>query len=140
MRPLYDTLNEPAIKAVARRLRWVMVATIVIDLLLTLHGQPGSYWQNPATALEPNPPVRHLMMMGIGPFLVVVTVYCAIAVLLVSVLPGWIGLVTALVFSRGHFYAGSTWLEARMGLGMNGVYLYAVPLAIAIAICTRAPE
>ncbi len=133
-------LNDPAIKAVAGRLRWVMVATIVIDLLLTLHGQPGSYWQNPAMALEPNPPVRQLMVMGIGPFLAGVTIYCAIAVLLVSFLPGWIGLVTALVYSLGHFYAGSTWLEARMGLGMNGVYLYAVPLAIAIAICSRAPE
>ncbi len=80
------------------------------------------------------------MVMGIGTFLFAVAIYCAVAFLLVSVLPRWIGFVTALVYSLGHFYAGSTWLEARMGLGMNGVYLYAVPLAIAIAICTGAPE
>jgi hypothetical protein len=113
---------------------------MIVDLLLTLHGQPKSYWQNPATALEPNPLVRHLMVKGIGAFLLAVAIYCAIAFLLVSILPRWIGFVTALVYSLGHFYAGSTWLEARMGMGMNGVYLYAVPLAVAIAICTGAHD
>ena len=120
----------------ARRMRWIMLATMMIDLALTLHGQPRSYWRDPATALEPNPPVRYLMQMGVLPFLVVVILYCGIAFALVSFLPSWIGYVTALVFSFGHFYAGSTWLEARMGWGMTGVYIYAVPLALAIALCS----
>ena len=120
----------------AHRLRWIMLATMAIDLLLTLHGQPRSYWHDPATALEPNPPVRYLMHMGLLPFLVAVVLYCGVAFAVVSLLPSWIGYVTALVFSFGHFYAGSTWLEARMGLGMMGVYAYAVPLALGIGLCS----
>lgn len=113
-----------------------MLGTMVVDLVLTLYGQPRSYWRDPATALEPNPAVRYLMHMGVIPFLVAVVLYCGIAFSLVSFLPSWIGYVTALVCSLGHFYAGSTWLEARMGWGMTGVYVYAVPLALAIALCS----
>ncbi len=120
-------------------MRWVMIATIVVDLLLTLHGQPSSYWRDSITAIEPNPPVRHLMVLGILPFLAAFVIYCVLAFVLASVLPPWIAGVTSQVFTLGHFYAGSTWLEARMGLGMNGVYLYAVPLAIVIMICVHLP-
>jgi hypothetical protein len=114
-----------------------MMGVIIIDLLLTLHGQPKTYWHDPSTALEPNPGVRHVMVLGWAPFLLITALYCAAAFALASFLPVRVSFVASLVYTLVHFYAGSTWLEWRMGLGMNSVFLYGISLAIAIALCLR---
>ena len=41
---------DPGIK----RLRWVMIATLLGDLTVTFAGQPASYWRNLSTVTESN--------------------------------------------------------------------------------------
>jgi hypothetical protein len=41
-------------RQVIKRLRWVMLVAMLLDQLITLRGQPDSYWANPQTVHEAN--------------------------------------------------------------------------------------
>ena len=41
-----------------KRLRWIMLGAMLFDLLITLAGQPVTYWVDPTAAVEGNPVVR----------------------------------------------------------------------------------
>jgi hypothetical protein len=120
-----------------KRWRWVMAATMIVDLAITLHGQPLSYWSDPLTAFEPNQLVRAVMTRGWCMFLAVAIAYIAALVSVVSLLRRKAGFVTLLVFVLAHFYAGSTWLDIRWNLGMSGPILYGIALSFAMTLAIK---
>ena len=88
---------------VIKRLRWIMLVVMLVDVTITLVGQPAAYWKTPTAAVEGNPFVRVLMHQGVVPLLLVSILYAAAVIVLVSTLPSRIGLVILLFFTLSHF-------------------------------------
>ena len=120
-----------------KRWRWVMAATMLVDLAITLHGQPPSYWRDPSTAFEPNHIVHAVMTRGWGVLAAVAIAYIAALVSVVSFISRNAGFITVLIFVFVHFYAASTWLDMRWNLGMNGPILYGIILSFAMTFATK---
>lgn len=108
----------------ARRLRWLMVAVMLMDPLLTLVGQPGSYWLRPETVHEGNPFWRWVMQHGWWAYVLADAVYCGGALLLASRLPRFFAWVCLLGFTFGHFVGGSCWFFYEWRLGMEAPVIY----------------
>ncbi len=120
--------------ALVKRLRWVMTAVILVDIALTLSGQPPSYWKDPSTVDEGNRLFHQIMSKGIMVTLLVDLIYVSGSVLLVSILPWRVGLTLLLALVLGHFFGGSTWLCFRYQLGATGMVLYGLLLAVVFVI------
>ena len=110
------------------RLRYVMVALIVLDAAITLLGQPASYWSHPQTANEANPFIHFFLAQSWQSFLVVELIYVAVAFLLVSTLAQTSALFALFAYILGHYMAFSTWPFYRYRLGIQ------VPIAVAILL------
>jgi hypothetical protein len=115
-----------------KRMRWLMLAAILVDSALTLMGQPGSYWLRPETANEANPFFRVFLARGWLDYIVFDIFYIAGAFLLVSALSRMPALISILAFVFGHFYGASTWLFYRWRLGAEAPWMYAVLLSAVI--------
>jgi hypothetical protein len=122
-----------------KRLRWVMLSVMTFDLVVTLAGQPASYWHKPTTANEGDPIVRLVMHQGVVPLLLVSVVYGVTILAIVSVLPRRPALVVLLLFTLWHYYGASTWLQFEFGYAYGG-FLSGVVLAallVAVGLDTR---
>jgi hypothetical protein len=119
------------------RWRWIMAFTMLVDLAITLHGQPLSYWRDPSTAFEPNHVVRAVMVEGWTTFVAVSFAYMTALLVLVSLLKRKPGFITLLVFVLVHFYAASTWLDMRWRLGMAGPILYGMILSFLMTVAFK---
>jgi len=124
-----------------RRLRWVAAATIVSTVIVTLAGQPASFWHNPAMAmrgdgLSINNPTNHSFDFFIGsgwwPYLVASAAYLLILLWLMSSLPRRLAVVIAFTAIFCNFYSASNWLAVHWGLGLQGPFVYGLALAAAI--------
>ena len=120
------------VRGLIRRLRWVMVAVILVDMLLTWIGQPASYWSDPSTVHEGNRLFHWVMTKGYLVALLVKLLYTAGTFLLVSILPWRLGLILLFASTLGHYFGASTWLCYRYQLGATGMVLYGVLLATVI--------
>jgi hypothetical protein len=116
-----------------RSLRWVTAATIAISLIVTLAGQPVSFWHNPETAmrgdgLSISNPTNHSFEFFIGngwqPYLAANVVFLLILFWLISSLPRRLSLVIAFTVIFSNFYSTSNWLAVHWGLGLQGPFLY----------------
>jgi hypothetical protein len=123
------------------RLRWVMLGAMLFSAILTLLGQPQSFWRDPETAMRGDGlsiynPTNHTFDFFLGhgwlAYISACLVYFAAAFLLVSILPGKTAPVASLSFIFGHYYGACNWLAVRWHLGFNGVALYALLLSAAI--------
>jgi hypothetical protein len=116
-----------------KRLRWVMLAVMIFDLVITLAGQPASYWQKATTANEADPIVRLVMHHGIVPLLLVSALYCIAILVTVSVLPNRSALVVLLLFTFWHYYGASTWLQYRFHYVYGG-FVSGVVVAVLLVL------
>ncbi len=125
------------------RLRRVMVAVLIFDMVNTLAGQPESFWHNAQTAirgdgLSINNPTNHMFMFFLGngwpAYLVSNMAYLLVLFLVTGALPRKWALVTIFSVIFAHFYDGSNWLAVRWHLGFEGPFFYGLAIATGIAV------
>src|SRR4051812_25027532 len=94
------------------RLRWVMIAGMVLSFILTLAGQPKSFWRDPTTAIRGDAQPLHsttnhtfefFLSHGALPYLAANLLYLAIAFAIVSRLPRKIAVIAifSVIFAHG---------------------------------------
>ena len=113
------------------RLRWLLLRVLLLDMALTLLGQPASFWRDPSTALESNPLVAWFMHRGYVLTIAAWLAFIAASFALVTFLPGRLGSITLYTFVLGAFAASCGWVVYRFQLGMPGLYFYSFAVAIA---------
>lgn len=117
---------------IVKRLRWVVVGTILLDLTLTLLGQPSSYWRHPETVHEANALSRLFLGYGWMAFLLYDLFYAWAAFQLASILPKMIALVCIFAFIFGHFTGASNWFFYEWRMGMQAPLIYGATLSVII--------
>jgi hypothetical protein len=127
---------------VVKRLRLVMVGAMLFSAILTLLGQPQSFWQNPQTAMRgdglslyntTNRTFDFFLGRGWLAYVAAFLVYLALAFVIVSILPRMTALVATFSFIFGHYFGACNWLATRWHLGFAGVGSYGLLLSAAIA-------
>ena len=124
-----SSLPAPSADHVIRRVRWVMLGVMLLDLSVTLIGQPGSYWHHPGTVREGNPLWHWFMVRGWLDFVVADLAYCLSGFLLVSLLPRFYALLVLFTVILGHFIGVSNWLFYEWRLGMEAPVIYGAGLS-----------
>ena len=128
---------------IIKRLRWVMIGTMLFSMTNTLAGQSGIFWHHPETAIrgdglsinnETNRTFEFFLGSGWQAYLIANLIYFLGAFLLVSILPKRAALITIFSFIFGHYFVGSNWLAVRWHLGIQGSALYAFVLVPAIVL------
>jgi hypothetical protein len=93
---------------------WLCVAPVtlfLIDISLTLWGQPAEYWAGEyRRALEGSPEVRRVMRIHPVLLYVMICVWIAVIVVLVQILPRLLAEFFAASVTIGHATCGSTWI------------------------------
>jgi len=115
-------------------LRWVAVVAILLDLTVTLVGQPGSYWRHPETVHEANSVSQFFLGHGWWAYFLYDLVYAAGVFLLVSKLPRVIALATAFAFIFGHFNGVSCWFFYQWKKGMETPVIFGVMVSVGIVL------
>ncbi|HXT10649.1 MAG TPA: hypothetical protein VN873_03735 [Candidatus Angelobacter sp.] len=115
-----------------KRLRWVMLVAMFIDLVLTLISQPATYWRHPETADFGYHTFHFFLNQGWLFYLIVNLFYFAGAFLLISLLPKKMALVGTFTIILGHYLGASAWLDYIWHLNMAGPFLCSVLLGFAI--------
>jgi hypothetical protein len=115
-----------------KRLRWVMVFTIVFDLFLTLLGQPSSYWHHPETLREGNSYTHHYLAQGPKVYIVYSLVLILVFVSLVSILPRKLALVIIFYKIFVHYFGACTWLDYHWQFGDSACCIYGIVLGLII--------
>jgi hypothetical protein len=129
------TFSEARAAALAvKRLRWVMLGAIILDFVVTLIGQPASYWLRPETVNEADQLFRIFMLRGWTIALLFYLFYLAGAFLLVSTLSSTPALICLFAFLFGHFYGASTWLFFHWKLGMEAPVAYGILLSAILVL------
>ena len=129
-----------------KRLRWVMVGTILFDKLDTLLGQPGGYWQHPQAADEINRGWHYALSRSLPFYCLISLVTILILVLIVSVVPRRIALVAMLTAILNHFFGASFWLCYRFHFGTAGPLIYGIILSVILTllvfptVCKASPD
>jgi hypothetical protein len=115
-----------------RRLRWVMVFTMLFDIFLTLLGQPSSYWLHPDTLSEGNSQTYYYLAKGISAYATYELILILVLFLLASTLPRKLALILILYKSFAHYFGACTWLDYHWHLGGNVCSTYAIILGFVI--------
>jgi hypothetical protein len=126
-----------------RRLGWIAVAALLVDMSFTLLGQPDSYWSHPGTAYEGNVVSRYFLFHGWVSFAAYDIVYALGLYVMITALPRLAGLAVAFGFLLGHFDGASNWLFFVWRQGMEAVLAYACLLSVALvalAFESRSPK
>ncbi len=114
-------------------LRWAAVPVIAFDTMVTMFGQPKSYWNAPWTGREGNPFFAWFLVRGGTFFLILSACYISGAVLLVSVLPRRFALVVLMSFIFGHYYGAVTWFR-HFGFGISAAIVYGVLISLLLVV------
>jgi len=122
-------ISSPAGDQTIKRLRWLMIGVMLFDPVVTLLGQPASYWARPETVYEGNPFWRSFMMRGWLSYVLVDLTYCLGAFWLVSSVPKFYAVVGIFAFMFGHFIGASNWLFYVWRLGIEAPIIYGVVLS-----------
>jgi len=118
-----------------RRLRWVMVCVITLDVIITLFGQPPFYWRFPVLAEEYNQLARAVLKHGWTAFILAAVLYTTAAFIIVSTTPRRLALVVLFSVIMGHYFGASSWLVLRLSLGTQAAVIYAITISIAFVMC-----
>jgi ribosomal protein L36 len=123
---------------IIKRLRWVMVGTILFSVINTLLGQPDSFWHHPETAIRgdglsiynaTNYTFDFFIGSGWGAYLITCFLYISLAFLIVSVLPKRAALITIFSFILAHFFGATNWLAVRWHFGTSSASIYGLVLS-----------
>ena len=126
--------SGPASDQIIKRLRWLMIAAMVLDGTNTLIGQPGSYLHHPETVHEGNQFFRWFLMQGWWGYVLVEAVYCSGMFLLVSILPKTGALTCIFAVILAHYAGASNWFFYEWRMGMQSPVIYGVVLSVAIVL------
>jgi hypothetical protein len=96
---------------IVRKLRWVTLLVMLLDAVITIIGQPASFWRDPGTTNEGAPIVTFFLARGILPYLVVGSLYVTGTLFIASITPKKIGLTILLFMILGHSFGFTTWLH-----------------------------
>ena len=119
---------------IIKRLRWLIVGPMVLDLMNTLIGQPSSYWLNPETVHEGNPMSRYLLIHGWYTYLFVHMIFIMGLFWLVWIFPKRIGLICIFFFMFGGFIGASCWFFYVWRMGMQTPVILGIILSILIVL------
>jgi hypothetical protein len=119
---------------IVKRLRWVMVGTILFDDFITILGQPNTYWQHPEAAVEINQGIYHSLSRGLPFYLFYSLVIVLFAFLFVSILPRRIALIAIFTAILNHYFGASTWLCYHWNFGPGGAFIYGIILSVILVL------
>ena len=119
---------DPGIK----RLRWVMIATLLGDLTVTFAGQPASYWRNPSTVTESNRYMKPFLSSGAAPMLLATLFGVAGLLYTVTGLPKKWSLMLVLAVTFTGYFGISSWLVYDFHLGSAAEMIGAIVLAVVL--------
>jgi len=123
-----------------RHLAWIAAATLLVDGLVTLLGQPGSYWSDPGTAYEGNGVSRYFLVHGWWAFVAYDLSYAFGLYLGIRALPRFAGLAVGFYFLVVSFNGASNWLFFVWQLGLPAVLVYAMLVSVVLAVLVFVPE
>ncbi|MGD0632094.1 MAG: hypothetical protein ABR987_22410 [Terracidiphilus sp.] len=127
--------------AIVSRLRWVMLATMLLDYTITLAGQPGSFWHHPETMRESNQLARLFLGHGWPGYLLYAVLLVLGTFLLLRVFPRTIALICVFATTLGGFLGSSNWLFFDWRMGMQTPVIYGIVLSLVIvAFVIPAPK
>jgi hypothetical protein len=127
--------SAPAVQELNRRIRWIAAATLLVDMSLTLLGQPNSYWSHSDTAYEGNVVSRYFLVHGWAAFAAYDVVYALGLLFAISALPRRVGLTVAFYLIFVSFDGASNWLFFVWRQGMPAIIGYASLVSVALVIC-----
>jgi hypothetical protein len=128
---------------IIRRLRWVMIAVMLFNIVLTLLGQPSGYWDHPETAIRSdglpidnvtNHTFEFFLSGGWQVFLLASVLYISGVFFIVSLLPRKLTLIAIFSIIFGYFFGGVNWLAVRWHQGVNGSVLYGLAIALILVL------
>lgn len=123
---MFKRMITPSKVDLVSKVRWVMIAAIGFSMLLTLGGQPGSFWRDPTKAIWADGRLLHaattpafdfLLGHGVTVFVAANLLYMTVAFFLASRLPRTIALVAFFSVIFAHGYGASMWLAMRFHFG-----------------------
>lgn len=117
-----------------RRFKVALPALLVLllDICITLSGQPAAYWLDHSFPSEGNPLFAYLLTLGPASFLAGAALWGLMITAGTLWLPGLLSLVWSVAFCLGHAYGSLTWLMYHYLLNFNLIYLYFPLLALLV--------
>ena len=109
-----------------------MLGVILLNLLLSVLGQPASYWHHPETADESNHLFHFFMVLGPAAWFAFEAIYLAVAFVVASLACGRGALIGIFSYIFGHYFGASTGLVFFCRLGSAGFIIYGIVLACMI--------
>lgn len=120
--------------AAVKRLRWVMIGTILFDKLNTLLGQPKAYWQHPELADEVNRTWHYSLARGLPFYIMDSVVVTLLLFLVVSILPQRIALILGFTVIMNRFFGASFWLCYHWRFGTAGPLVYGLLISLVLIL------
>ena len=130
---IFPTMSSTA-GQIVKRLRWVMLVPMFLDMINTLVGQPSSYWLNGETAHEANEVSRFFLIRGWYAYVSWDIIYFAAAFWFVSILPRRLALICIFIFTFVHFVGASNWFFYEWRMGIETPAIFGVILSILITL------
>lgn len=117
-----------------KRLRWVMIGTILFDKLNTILGQPSSYWQHPETVDEMNRSWHYSLNRGLPFYIFDSFAIVLLLFLIVSTIPRKLSLIVIFTVVLNHFFGTSFWLCYHWHFGVGGPLIYGIILSVILVV------
>ena len=119
---------------IIKRLRWVMLGPMFLDMINTLVGQPASYWLHTETVHEGNEISRFFLIQGWYVYVSWDIFYFSGIFLLVSILPRRLALICIFIFTLIHFVGTSNWFFYEWRMGMETPVIFGIILSVIIVM------
>jgi len=119
---------------IVKRLRWMMLVPMFLDMINTLVGQPSSYWLHTETVHEANEVSRFFLIRGWYAYVFWDIFYFSAGFLLVSILPRRLALICIFIFTLTHFVGASNWFFYEWRMGIETPVLFGIILSVIIVL------
>jgi hypothetical protein len=129
----FPTLS-PNTDQITKRLYWVMVGTMLCDMISTLLGQPTSYWLHPETAHEANQISHFFLTQGWYAFILMFLFFFSGIFWLVSILPRRLALSFVFFFMLVNYVGASCWFFYEWRMGMEIPVILGIVLSVSIVL------
>jgi len=119
---------------IIKRIRWVMLVPMLLDMINTLIGQPPSYWLHSETVHEANEISRFFLIHGWYAYVLWSVFYFSGIFWLVLILQRRLAFISIFYFTLGHFVGASNWFFYEWRMGMETPVIFGVVLSILITL------